>query len=74
MVFLVFQQSAGRCAGEPPQTQAPQPPPSIAEASLTAQLQAKAAQADMPEPERLANDWIQLHLMPTINSQVCLWV
>lgn len=55
---------------EPPQTEAPQPVPSIAEASLTAQLQVKAAQADMSEPERLANDWIQLHLMPTINRQV----
>ena len=57
---------------EPPQTEAPQPVPSIAEASLTAQLQVKAAQADMSEPERLANNWIQLHLMPTINRQVDL--
>lgn len=62
--------AAEAVTSEPPQTDAPQPVPSIAEASLTAQLQVKAAQADMSEPERLANDWIQLHLMPTINRQV----
>ena len=62
--------AADGVTSQPPQTEAPQPPPSIAEASLTAQLQVKAAQAELSEPERLANDWIQLHLMPTINRQV----
>ena len=66
----VLASAADGVTSELPQTEAPQPVPSIAEASLTAQLQVKAAQADMSEPERLANNWIQLHLMPTINRQV----